>query len=185
MTLPSSIQQQQQDISNSRRRHTAQSVDTNNDATSTIQWYDSDGSTLLVDFPHNHDDGDQSADDGYTNQPCTDTHNLPHNDTAINIRSSNSSSNSNIYDKHGRCIHHPQIQLRRRQLFSFSTEWKTILKVCPDCCMEELNRLYASTSSIKKVKEHGKKEEENGLDETELYDGDSTDDEEEDSSSRR
>ena len=184
MTLPSSIQQQQQDISNSRRRHTAQSVDTNNDATSTIQWYDSDGSTLLVDFPHSHnqrgnDDGDQSDHDG-ANQHCSsNTH--PSNDTATNNISIN---NNNTYDKHGRCIHHPQIQLRRRQLFSFSTEWKTILKVCPDCCMEELNRLYASSSS-KKLNEHGKKEEENGLDETELYDGDSTDDEEEDSSSRR
>ena len=47
--------------------------------------------------------------------------------------------------------------------------------------MEAFSSLY---NSIKKKNKHGK-EEENELDETELYDGDSTDDEEEDSSSRR
>ena len=164
MTLPSSIsQQQQQDISNSRRRHTVQSIDNSNDATSTIQWYDSDGSSLLVDFPHN-DVRDQSGEDGHANQHCSsDTYNL--SNTATN------NTNINTYDKYGRCIHHPQIQLRRRQLFSFSTEWKTILKVCPDCCMEELKRLYASGSS----KKMNDKKKENELDKTELYDDDSTD----------
>ena len=185
LTLPSSIQSHQHQNNNtipsgSRRRHTVQSVGTNNDATSTIQWYDSDGSALLVDFPHKHDDGDQSVEDGYANQPCSNTHNL--SDTTNNTNINNNNSN-NTYDKHGRCIHHPQIQLRRRQLFSFSTEWKTIFKVCPDCCMEELNKLYASSSSSKKM--NGMKEselEEGGkdseLDETELYDDDSIDDDE-------
>ena len=185
MTLPSSIQPHQHDNNNtisnsSRRRHTVQSVDTNsNDATSTIQWYDSDGSTLLVDFPHNQrssDDGDQSIEDGHANQPCSsDTHKLSDDTTTINI-DTNINNDNNTYDKHGRCIHHPQIQLRRRQLFSFSTEWKIILKVCPDCCMEELNRLYASTSIIKKMND---KKKENESDETELYDDESSTDEDE------
>jgi len=181
LTLPSSIQHHQQNDNNatsssSRRRHTVQSINSNNDASSTIQWYDSDGSTLLVDFPHNHDDhgSDQSVEDGYANQSCSNTHNL--SDTTNNTNINNNNSN-NTYDKHGRCIHHPQIQLRRRQLFSFSTEWTIILKVCPDCCMEELNRLYAS-SSIKKNNKHGKEEsgKDSELDETELYDDESTDD---------
>jgi len=184
LTLPSSIQQQHQHNDNnatsssSRRRHTVQSINSNNDASSTIQWYDSDGSTLLVDFPHNqqssNNDGDQSVEDGYANQPCSNTHELSDDTTTINI-DTNINNDNNTYDKYGRCINHPHIQLRRRQLFSFSSEWKTILKVCPDCCMEELNRLYASSS----MKLNDKKKE-SDLDETELYDDDSTDAEDED-----
>ena len=165
-------QQQHHNKSNSgRRRHTVQSVDTNSSDTSTIQWYDSDGSTLLVDFPHNHDDGDQSADYGYANQLCSESDTQNHSNTATN--NTNTNNNNNTYDKYGRCIHHPQIQLRRRQHLFFSSEWKTILKVCPDCCIEELNRLYASGG--RKVND---KKKENELDETELYDDESTDEEE-------
>jgi len=50
-------------------------------------------------------------------------------------------------DAKGRCIHHPQVRLRKKRILG---GWKALLSVCPNCCVEQLYRLQLA--------EHGKKE---------------------------
>mmetsp|Transcript_24253 Transcript_24253/g.51960 ORF Transcript_24253/g.51960 Transcript_24253/m.51960 type:complete len:534 (-) Transcript_24253:18-1619(-) len=45
------------------------------------------------------------------------------------------------YDDRGRCVRHHHIRLRRKKLFGFGG-WKVLLSACPDCCAEELHRMY-------------------------------------------
>jgi hypothetical protein len=50
-------------------------------------------------------------------------------------------TNTSNYDpKSGRCIHHPHIRLRKKNLFGRG--WSVLLSACPDCCVDELRRLH-------------------------------------------
>ena len=62
-------------------------------------------------------------------------------------------ANTNNYDKRGRCVIHPHIQLRKKKFFKrlgigsssdkCNTEgdgWKILLSACPECCVDELRR---------------------------------------------
>ena len=49
-------------------------------------------------------------------------------------------TNTSDYDhKSGRCIHHPHIRLRKKNLFGRG--WTVLMSACPDCCVGELCRL--------------------------------------------
>ena len=47
-------------------------------------------------------------------------------------------------DSRGRCIYHPHVRLRKRKKLTLGrrggkeNKWKTLMKACPDCCMEEM-----------------------------------------------
>ena len=49
-------------------------------------------------------------------------------------------TDKNDFDpKTGRCIYHPQVRLRKKQLFGKG--WKVLMSTCPDCCVSELRRI--------------------------------------------
>jgi hypothetical protein len=49
-------------------------------------------------------------------------------------------TDKNEFDpKTGRCIHHPQVRLRKKQLLGKG--WKVLMSTCPDCCVSELRRI--------------------------------------------
>ncbi|KAL3808437.1 hypothetical protein ACHAXA_003368 [Cyclostephanos tholiformis] len=58
-------------------------------------------------------------------------------------------TDTNKFDpKSGRCIHHPQVRLRKKKLFGKG--WKVLMSACPDCCVGELRRIrLAEENSIK------------------------------------
>ncbi|KAL7547602.1 hypothetical protein ACHAWF_010897 [Thalassiosira exigua] len=43
-------------------------------------------------------------------------------------------------DDRGRCVRHPSVQLRRRRR-PWSDEWVELISACPDCCLEEIDRI--------------------------------------------
>lgn len=62
-------------------------------------------------------------------------------------------ANTNNYDKKGRCVVHPHIQLRKKKFLkrlsigassdkcnSEGGGWKILLSACPECCVDELRR---------------------------------------------
>jgi len=52
----------------------------------------------------------------------------------------------------GRCIHHPQVRLRKKKLFGKG--WKILMSACPDCCVGELRRIrLAEEESLKLASE--------------------------------
>jgi len=55
---------------------------------------------------------------------------------------SNQDDKNHNYDGKGRCIHHPYIQLRKKELFKMKNSWKILMTNCPDCCIEELYALH-------------------------------------------
>lgn len=48
-------------------------------------------------------------------------------------------SKSEYDPKSGRCIHHPHVRLRKKNLFGLG--WKVLMTACPDCCIDELLRI--------------------------------------------
>ena len=48
-------------------------------------------------------------------------------------------SNSEYDPKSGRCIHHPNVRLRKKNMFGRG--WKVLMTACPDCCIDELHRI--------------------------------------------
>ena len=42
------------------------------------------------------------------------------------------------YDDRGRCVRHPQYQLRKKKMFK---GWVTLLSNCPECCLDEMKRV--------------------------------------------
>ena len=57
-----------------------------------------------------------------------------------NLRSLPDMTKMHQQDKKGRCIHHPHIKLRKKNIFGKG--WKVLKSSCPDCCVDELRRLY-------------------------------------------
>lgn len=55
------------------------------------------------------------------------------------VQSSIQTSKSEYGPKSGRCIHHPHVRLRKKNLFGFG--WKVLMTACPDCCIDELHRI--------------------------------------------
>jgi len=64
--------------------------------------------------------------------------------------------NTSNYDhKSGRCIHHPRIRLRKKNLFGRG--WTVLMSACPDCCVGELCRLKLVQENMKRSMNKEKK----------------------------
>jgi hypothetical protein len=69
-------------------------------------------------------------------------------------------TNTSNYDhKSGRCIHHPHIRLRKKNLFGRG--WTQLMSACPDCCVGELCRLQLVQENMKRSMNKEKKTEGN------------------------
>ena len=56
--------------------------------------------------------------------------------------------NPNTYDSKGRCVWHPQVCLRKKNLCG--NGWKVLLIACPNCCVGELCWLQSVEKNNKK-----------------------------------
>jgi hypothetical protein len=69
-------------------------------------------------------------------------------------------TNTSNYDhKSGRCIHHPHIRLRKKNLFGRG--WTVLMSACPDCCVGELCRWQLVQENMKRSMNKEKKTEGN------------------------
>jgi hypothetical protein len=57
----------------------------------------------------------------------------------VNENDANTIPNSEYDPKSGRCVHHPHVRLRKKNLFGRG--WKVLMTACPDCCIDELHRI--------------------------------------------
>lgn len=69
---------------------------------------------------------------------------------AINAQSQSLTTMHHTYDAKGRCIHHSHVRLRKRKLFGRG--WIILMSACPDCCVEELQKVMVVGKSKSKVK---------------------------------
>ena len=101
-------------------------------------------SLLLVDFPHNNKTCDYDDDDDddltiATNKNGCNNKDEKNDETTHHVVN----TTTTCCDEYGRCIKHPNVQLRSKLFF-----WdRILLTACPDCCMEELTRLYENYST--------------------------------------
>merc|ERR1719491_1290213 len=56
--------------------------------------------------------------------------------------------NMHEYDEKGRCVRHPYVQLRKKNIFG--RKWKVMLSACPDCCIDEFKRIRLVEESRRK-----------------------------------
>ena len=102
-------------------------------------------SLLLVDFPHNnnktrdYDDDDDDLTIATNKNGCCNT-DEKNDETTHHVNTTTTA----CCDEYGRCIKHPNVQLRSKILFFWD---RVLLTACPDCCMEELTRLYENYST--------------------------------------
>jgi len=45
---------------------------------------------------------------------------------------------TNMFDRKGYCVRHPNVRLRKKKLLG---DWKVLTTNCPDCCVEEMDRM--------------------------------------------
>ena len=158
LTLPATYAITQHEKNDaSRRRHTLPSSDNNETSYDTMNLLLVDfphneisrkqrQSLLLVDFPHNNnktrdydDDDDDLTTTATNNSGCCNTVEKK-NETTHHVNTTTTA----CCDEYGRCIKHPNVQLRSKVLFFWD---RILLTACPDCCMEELTRLYENYST--------------------------------------
>jgi hypothetical protein len=59
-------------------------------------------------------------------------------------------TDTNEFDpRTGKCIHHPQVRLRKKKLFGRG--WKVMMSACPDCCVAELRRIRLAEENHSKL----------------------------------
>merc|ERR1712060_871738 len=63
---------------------------------------------------------------------------------------SRSCINTHEYDEKGRCVRHPYIQLRKKNMFG--SNWKVLMSACPDCCVDELKQIRLVEENRRKLR---------------------------------
>ena len=111
------------------------------------------------DVIHNNSSNSNDADD-VEEEEEEDKPNNNSDKNIVNNHNSNANTNTNKplnnieintaeFDKKGRCVRHPTVRLRKKQLFR---GWKTLLSNCPECCLDEMRRVKEnrarSTASV-------------------------------------
>ena len=60
--------------------------------------------------------------------------------------------NPNEPDASGRCVRHPQVRLRKKTFFG---GWKILISACPNCCLQELQRMSLQLAGQHAVRRQG------------------------------
>ena len=135
----------------SRRHQLQRKVSSNSDDDSEIQFL----KEYNVVQPSSSSTSLKACEDSSQEQNNHHVQSLSSDETAV-VNENNANtiqiSNSEYDPKSGRCVHHPHVRLRKKNLFGRG--WKVLMTACPDCCIDELHRIRSINQNTNMKKQN-------------------------------